>query len=202
MNTSKYVIIVSLGIYFAVLPVMIPATYGEAGGLDTRISRLKRDFPDYFLSDAVIRVVANLRRPTVFGEPNPPEGFAGPDPTGEHPFGIYIPRGAEDYFKEDISIEQWIIHEMFHLRNRRTHEFDRFITRAFPDENDPLVQWIKKDPYHRTFAREEAFINLITFADPARTEAQKQAVREWYDYIGARGRSLEEIKQALRVVVH
>jgi hypothetical protein len=202
MNISKYVITVFICIYSVVLPAIIPATHGEAGGLETRISRLKREFPNYFLSDAAIRVVADLESPTVFGEPNPPEGFAGPDPTGEYPFGIYIPRGAENYFKGDISIEQWIIHEMFHLRNRRTHEFDRFITRAFPDENDPLVQWIKKDPYHRTFAREEAFINLITFADPTRTKAQKKAVREWYDYIGARERSLDEIKKSLRVVVH
>lgn len=91
---------------------------------------------------------------------------------------------------------------MFHLRNRRDHEYDRFITLAFPDESDPLVQWIKKDPYHSTFAPEEAFINLITFADPARTDAQKKVVRQWYDQIGAQERSLEEIRGILRVVRH
>ncbi|HDL65047.1 MAG TPA: hypothetical protein ENH12_06630 [Proteobacteria bacterium] len=106
------------------------------------------------------------------------------------------------YSAGDISIEQWIIHEMFHLRNRRDHEYDRFITLAFPDESDPLVQWIKKDPYHSTFAPEEAFINLITFADPARTDAQKKVVRQWYDQIGAQERSLEEIRGILRVVRH
>jgi hypothetical protein len=191
-----------ISVFIVVFPSVISAAGRDVAGLETRIIYLQKFFPDYFLPDAAIRVVDDLKRPTVFGEPDPPEGFAGPDPTGRHPFGIYIPRGADNYFAGDISIEQWIIHEMFHLRNRRAHEYDRFITLAFPDENDPLVQWIKKDPYHRTFAREEAFINLITFADPARTGAQKQAVREWYDQIGAKGRLLEEIRKILRVVRH
>ena len=56
--------------------------------------------------------------------------------------------------------------------------------------------------YHRTFAREEAFINLITFADPARTGPQQEAVREWFDYVGATNRPLEELRKALQVVEH
>ena len=199
---KRYFICFFLGVFIAIFLPVISAAGGDEGGLDKRIASLQKSFPDYFLPDAVIRVVDDLERPTVFGEPDPPEGFAGPDPAGRHPFGIYIPRGAANYFSGDISIEQWVIHEMFHLRNRRTHEYDRFITRAFPDESDPLVQWIKKDPYHRTFAREEAFINLITFADPARTEAQKKAVRQWYGHIGAKDRSMEEIRGILRVVRH
>jgi hypothetical protein len=166
------------------------------------IARLKSAFPKHFLDDAVIAEADDIDRPMVFGEPDPPEGFAGPDPTGKHPFGIYVPVDKGDFFKEDISMEQWIFHEMFHLRNRRTREYDKFLNKAFPDEADPLVQWLMKDPYHRTFAREEAFINLITFADPARTEPQKEAVREWYDYIGAEDKSLEEIMQILNVIRH
>ena len=91
---------------------------------------------------------------------------------------------------------------MFHLYNRRTKEYQPFIDKAFPDENDALVQWIRKDPYHRTFAREEAFINLITFADPAKTESQKEAVREWFDYVGAERKSVQEIRSILNVIKH
>jgi hypothetical protein len=166
------------------------------------ISALKHAFPKHFLGDASIAIALDLERPTVFGEPNPPEGFAGPDPTGKHPFGIYVPPEGEQYFQEDISLRQWILHEMFHLRNRRTREYEVFIDQAFPDELDPLVQWIKQDPYHRSFAREEAFINLISFADPARTDSQQAAVRAWYDHIGAAGKTLEEVKHILQVIEH
>ena len=138
----------------------------------------------------------------VFGEPNPPEGFAGPDQSKKHSFGIYVPANSDGYFKEDISMEQWVFHEMFHLYNRRTKEYQPFIDKAFPNENDALVQWIQKDPYHRTFAREEAFINLITFADPAKTEPQKEAVREWFNYVGAESKSLQKIKGILNVIKH
>ena len=166
------------------------------------IARLKESFPKHFLKDATITTADDIKRPMVFGEPDPPEGFAGPDPTGKHSFGIYVPADARSYFKNDISLEQWVFHEMFHLHNRRLRDYEPFIQKAFPDESDPLVQWIKKDPYHRTFAREEAFINLITFADPARTKAQKEAVRAWFDYVGAKGKSLEEIMQVLNVIKH
>ena len=91
---------------------------------------------------------------------------------------------------------------MFHLHNRRTGEYQPYVDKAFPDDNDPLLQWIKKDPYHATFAPEEAFINLITFADPPRTEAQRDAVREWFNSVGAKDKSLEEIKQILNVIEH
>lgn len=166
------------------------------------VSELKSAFPKHFLEDSVIAELDDINRPMVYGEPNPPEGFAGPDPSGKHPFGVYVPVNRDDYFKEDISMEQWIFHEMFHLYNRRTKEYEPFIDKAFPDENDPLVQWMKNDPYHRTFAREEAFINLITFADATRTKPQKEAVREWFDYVGAEGKSLEEIKKILNVIKH
>jgi len=166
------------------------------------VSKLKIAFPKHFLEDAIIAESNDIKSPMVFGEPNPPEGFAGPDPSGKYKFGIYVPVNRNDYFKVDISLEQWILHEMFHLHNRRNKEYEPFIDKAFPDENDPLVQWIKKDPYHRTFAREEAFMNLITFADASRTESQKEAVREWFDYIGAGDKSLEEIKRILNVIYH
>ena len=166
------------------------------------LSDLKKTFPKHFLEDAVIAKSNQIDRPMVFGEPNPPEGFAGPDQSDKHSFGIYVPANSDGYFKEDISMEQWVFHEMFHLYNRRTKEYQPFIDKAFPDENDALVQWIRKDPYHRTFAREEAFINLITFADPAKTESQKEAVREWFDYVGAERKSLQEIRSILNVIKH
>jgi hypothetical protein len=173
-----------------------------AKGIEQIVSKLKIAFPKHFLEDAVIVQSDDIDRPMVFGEPDPPEGFAGPDPTGRHSFGIYVPVNRDDYFKDDISVEQWILHEMFHLHNRRTEEYDPYIDKAFPDESDPLVQWLKKDPYHRTFAREEAFINLISFADPPRTEAQSEAIREWFDYVGAKDKPLEEIKKILSVIEH
>lgn len=166
------------------------------------VAKLKTAFPKHFLGDAIIAKSSDITRPMVFGEPEPPEGFAGPDPTGKHKFGIYVPIKGEDFFKDDISLEQWIFHEMFHLHNRRSKDYDPFIEKAFPDDNDPLVQWLKKDPYHKTFAREEAFINLISFADSARTDSQKEAVREWFDYIGAKDKSIEEIKSILNVIPH
>jgi hypothetical protein len=169
---------------------------------EKRVSKLKNAFPKHFLEDAVIAESDDVNRPIVFGEPNPPEGFAGPDSTGKHSFGIYVPVNRDDYFKDDISMEQWILHEMFHLHNRRNKEYEPFIDKAFPDENDPLVQWIKNDPYHRTFAREEAFINLITFADPPGTKLQRETVREWFDCVGAKDKSLEEIKKILNVIEH
>lgn len=169
---------------------------------DRTISRVKQAFPGHFLEDAHIAEADDIERPIAFGEPDPPEGFAGPDPAGKHPFGIYVPVNRNGLFEEDISMEQWIFHEMFHLHHRRTGEYQPFIDKAFPDESDPLVQWIKKDPYHQTFAREEAFINLITFADPARTDRQKEAVREWFDHIGAEDKSLEEIMDILNVIRH
>ncbi len=169
---------------------------------ESSMENLKALCPLHFLPDIVIGVTNDIKRPLSFGEPNPPEGFAGPDPTGRHATGIYLPRTHKDWFKGDISNEQWVFHEMFHLHNRRLHDYDTYILRAFPDETDPLVQWMKRSRYHRTFATEEAFINLITFADPARTEAQQQAVRAWYDYVGATNRTLEEIQKAMQVVEH
>ncbi|MFC1713192.1 hypothetical protein ACFL6S_05965 [Candidatus Poribacteria bacterium] len=173
-----------------------------ATSFEQMVSKLKDTFPGYFLEDAVVAQSDDIERPMVFGEPDPPEGFAGPDPTGKHPFGIYVPVKRDEFFKDDISLEQWIFHEMFHLHNRRTREYDPYIDKAFPDDNDPLVQWLMKDPYHRTFAREEAFINLISFADPARTAAQKEAVRTWFDYIGAEDKSIDEIRKILNVIKH
>jgi len=184
------------------LPAILSSCASQTVGLKSRIERLRSSFPRLFLEDARIAEADDLARPTVFGEPDPPEGFAGPDPTGTHPLGIYIPPGSENYFEGDISIEQWIFHEMFHLHNRRTHEYDVFIHQAFPDDGDPLVERIKKDPYHRTFAREEAFINLITFADEPRTPGQAIAVRDWFDSIGAGAMPLKEIKEILDVVEH
>jgi hypothetical protein len=181
----------------------IPVDHKEAeSDIEQIVSKLRTAFPKHFLEDAVIAQSDDIKRPVAFGEPDPPEGFAGPDPSGKHPFGIFVPISRDKYFKDDISLEQWILHEMFHLHNRRTKEYDPYINKAFPDENDPLVQWLKKDPYHRTFAREEAFINLVSFADPARTDAQKEAVREWFDYIGAKDKSIEEIRQILNVIEH
>ena len=81
------------------------------------ISGLKTTFPKHFLEDAVIAKSDYIDRPMVFGEPNPPEGFAGPDQSGRHSFGVYVPNNSED-----ISMEQWVFHEMFHLYNRRTKE--------------------------------------------------------------------------------
>ena len=179
-----------------------PAALSEEMPFEASIESLKVLCPVHFLPDIVIGVTNDLRRPTSFGEPNPPEGFAGPDATGRHATGIYLPRTDNEWFKGDISNLQWVFHEMFHLHNRRLHDYDVFILQAFPDETDPLVQSMKRSRYHRTFAREEAFINLITFADPARTEAQQQAVRDWYDYVGATNRSLEEIRKAMQVVEH
>ena len=118
----------------------------------------------------------------VFGEPNPPEGFAGPDQSGKHSFGVYVPNNNDDYFKEDISMEQWIFHEMFHLYNRRTKEYQPFIDKAF--------------------TKEETFINLITFADLAKTKPQQEAIREWFDYVGAKKKSLQEIRSILNVIKH
>lgn len=203
---------INIGIFaFLVLALLLGATiflkqrghsYHKQGDIDQIASKLKTAFPKHFLGDAAIAQCDDISRPMVFGEPDPPEGFAGPDPTGKHLYGIYVPVNRDDFFKDDISLEQWIFHEMFHLHNRRTGEYDPYIAKAFPDDNDPLVQWLMKDPYHRTFAREEAFINLITFADPARTEAQKEAVREWFDYIGAKDKSIEEINETLKVIKH
>jgi len=166
------------------------------------MAELKRLCPIHFLSNVVIVVTNDVTRPTVFGEPNPPEGFAGPDKTGRHPTGIYLPNVSKEWHPGDISNEQWVFHEMFHLHNRRLHDYDPFITKAFPDENDPLVKWIKRSRYHRTFAREEAFINLITFADRARTQNQKEAVQDWYHYVGATNCSLDEIRKAMKVIEH
>ena len=146
------------------------------------ISDLKKTFPKHFLEDAVIAKSDLIDRPMVFGEPNPPEGFAGPDQSGKHSFGVYVPNENDDYFREDISMEQWIFHEMFHLYNRRTKEYQPFIDKAF--------------------AKEETFINLITFADPAKTKPQQEAIREWFDYVGAKRKSLQEIRSILNVIKH
>ena len=166
------------------------------------LAQLQTMCPRHFLPDVQIAVTNDIKRPMAFGEPDPPEGFAGPDPAGRHALGIYFPRLDKAWFPGDISNEQWMFHEMFHLHNRRLHDYDPFILRAFPDETDPLVKWMQRSRYHRTFAREEAFINLVTFADPARTESQKKAVREWYDYVGATNHPLDEIRKAMKVVEH
>ena len=166
------------------------------------VAALKGAFPDLFLSDVVIQERDDLAKPTVFGEPDPPEGFAGPDPEGRLPLGIYVPSARDGMFDTDISLRQWIVHEMFHLHNRRGRQYDVYIERAFPTDDDPLVQWLMEDPYHRTFAREEAFMNLITFADPARTEAQRSAIREWYDAVGASTLSLDQVRAVLRAIPH
>ena len=166
------------------------------------VASLRRAFPDLFLPDVAVQERDDIAKPIVFGEPDPPEGFAGPDPRGRLPFGIYVPAARDGMFETDISMEQWIVHETFHLSNRRTRQYDTHIDTAFPTDDDPLVQWLMKDPYHRTFAREEAFLNLVTFADPARTEGQRSAVRDWYDAIGASALSLDEIRAVLRVIPH
>jgi hypothetical protein len=168
------------------------------------VTSLRMDFPKHFLDDVAIRIEKDIEQLTVYGEPNPPEGFAGPDPSGKYKLGIYVPYNYERIktFSTDISLEQWIFHEMFHLHNRRTGEYNKFIDKAFPDENDPLVKWIKKDSYHKTFAREEAFINLVTFADPARKKEQKEAVREFFNYIGAKNLKIDEIESKLNIVAH
>lgn len=169
-----------------------------------RIDKLKAAFPKHFLKDVTISLLKDIERPAVFGEPNPPEGFAGPDPAGKHRLGIYVPYNYEklNVFLSDISLEQWVFHEMFHLRNRRTGEYNKFIAEAFPDENDPLVQWMKKDKYHRTFAKEEAFINLITFADPMRTKNQKESATKFFDAAGVKNLEITEIKNKLNIIPH
>ncbi len=173
-----------------------------APAFEASIAELRSLCPVHFLADVAIQATNDVKRPTVCGEPDPPEGFAGPDETGRHPLGIYLPRADKEWFPGDISNLQWVFHEMFHLHNRRLHDYEPFIAKAFPDETDPLVKWMKRSRYHRTFAREEAFINLITFADPARTGPQQEAVREWFDYVGATNRPLEELRKALQVVEH
>jgi hypothetical protein len=188
--------------------LIVRQEWRAAPGADTSVTfdeslrAMRVAFPKLFLSDVTIAEADDVERPMVFGEPDPPEGFAGPDPTGRHPLGIYLPAGRPWPASNDISREQWILHEMFHLNNRRTKAFDRFIDAAFPDESDPLVQWMLKDPYHRSFAREEAFINLVTFADPARTRAQKKAVADWYAAIGAERLGEDLVRRVLNVVPH
>jgi len=204
---TSYILTVLTAVWAFVLVTGCPSVVNKKGfsvndDFGQMLSDLKKTFPKHFLEDAVIAKSNQIDRPMVFGEPNPPEGFAGPDQSDKHSFGIYVPANSDGYFKEDISMEQWVFHEMFHLYNRRTKEYQPFIDKAFPNENDALVQWIRKDPYHRTFAREEAFINLITFADPAKTESQKEAVREWFDYVGAERKSLQEIRSILNVIKH
>jgi len=171
-------------------------------GFQSMVLALEDTFPGLFLRDALVGQSNAIERPTVFGEPHPPEGFAGPDPAGRHQFGIYVPSNEDDFVSGDISTEQWIVHEMFHLHNRRTGEYAPFIDQAFPDESDPLVQWIRQDPLHRSFAREEAFINLVTFADEPKTRCQHEAVQEWLEHVGAGGLPLAEIKRAMNVIDH
>ena len=166
------------------------------------LEQLRTMCPRHFLPDVQITVARDLKKPMAFGEPDPPEGFAGPDPTGRHALGIYFPRLDKAWFPGDISNEQWMFHEMFHLHNRRLHDYDPFILRAFPDETDPLVKWMKRSRYHRTFAREEAFINLVTFADPPHTPAQWEVLRAWYDSTGANRYSFAELRQALNAIPH
>ena len=179
-----------------------PRHYPPQTEFQQAVAALKDAFPNLFLPDVAIQERDDVAKPTVFGEPNPPEGFAGPDPQGRLPLGIYVPSARDGMFDTDISLEQWILHEMFHLNNRRTGQYDSYIDAAFPTDDDPLIQWLMADPYHRTFAREEAFMNLITFADPTRTEGQRSAVRDWYDAIGASARSLDEVRAVLRVIPH
>jgi len=179
-----------------------PRHHAPRSEFQASVDALEGAFPLLFLPDVVIQERDDLAKPTVFGEPDPPEGFAGPDPEGLRALGIYVPSAREGMFDTDISLEQWIVHEMFHLHNRRTRQYDAYIASAFPTDDDPLVQWLMADPYHRTFAREEAFINLITFADPARTDSQRSAVREWYDAIGGAKLSLDEVRVTLRVIPH
>lgn len=180
----------------------LPGSFSAEPAFEASIAEMKRLCPGHFLADVAIQVTNDIRRPTVYGEPDPPEGFAGPDETGRHALGIYLPSADKEWFPGDISNSQWIFHEMFHLHNRRLRDYDRHIAKAFPDESDPLVKWMKRSRYHRTFAREEAFINLVTFADPARTDSQREAVREWYDHVGATHWTLDELRKALRVVEH
>lgn len=179
-----------------------PSSFSGEPAFEASIAEMKRLCPVHFLADVAIQATNDVKRPTVFGEPDPPEGFAGPDETGRHPLGIYLPRADKEWFPGDISNQQWVFHEMFHLHNRQLHDYDSFIAQAFPDESDPLVKWMKRSRYHRTFAREEAFINLITFADPARPGPQQEAVRAWFDYVGATNRSFDDLRKALRVVGH
>ena len=180
----------------------LPKSLPKTPDFEHCVTALRTAFPGLFLPDATIQERDDIVKPTVFGEPDPPEGFAGPDPTGHLPFGIYVPVARDGMFDTDISMEQWILHEMFHLANQRARTFNAYIDRAFPTDDDPLVRWLMEDPYHRTFAREEAFLNLATFADPPRTDAQASAVRGWFDAIGAEALTIDEIRSVLRVIPH
>lgn len=201
-------IIISLLIMICCLPACShtgPEIAGSGRTVDVlapAVAELRVAFPGLFPADILIAETEKVPSRTVFGDPEPPEGFAGPDPSGQLPAGIYFPPDYRWPDDADISLRQWLLHECFHLVNRRTRAFVPFIDRAFPDESDPLVQWIRRDPYHATFAREEAFINLVTMADPARTPAQKAAVRDFYDHIGARQLDLAAIRTRLAVVPH
>lgn len=181
------------------------APMGRGAGVDGVAAvrgRLRRAFPGLFLPDMKVMEAQGLDRPRVFGDPDPPEGFAGPDPSGRLGTGVYVPPAYVWPDTADISLAQWIVHEAFHLRNRRTGEFDSMISEAFPDDSDPLVRWIARDPYHASFAREEAFINLVTFADPARTDAQRGALRRWVRRVGAGGLDEEALRRVMAVVEH
>lgn len=174
-----------------------------AASFDRRVALMKSVWPRHFLEDAAVVLTDSVVRPTVYGEPDPPEGFAGPDPEGRLGLGMYVPKDYAKFFRgDDISVYQWVFHEAFHLHNRRFHDYDTFIATAFPTGNEPLVRWIARDPYHRTFAREEAFINLATFADVPETDSQSGALRAFYDHIGPHPFNEEVFRSILQAVDH
>ena len=121
----------------------------SAAAFQDSLARLRTMCPGHFLPDVLIAVTNDIRKPVAYGEPDPPEGFAGPDPAGRHAPGIYFPRLDQAWFPGDISNEQWMFHEMFHLHNRRLHDYDAYVLQAFPDESDPLVRWMKRSPWCR-----------------------------------------------------
>ena len=127
---TSYILTVLTAVWAFVLVTGCPSVVNKKGfsvndDFGQMLSDLKKTFPKHFLEDAVIAKSNQIDRPMVFGEPNPPEGFAGPDQSDKHSFGIYVPANSDGYFKEDISMEQWVFHEMFHLYNRRISAIHR-----------------------------------------------------------------------------
>ncbi|HNW94163.1 MAG TPA: SGNH/GDSL hydrolase family protein, partial [bacterium] len=169
---------------------------GDAVAADAAV--LREVFPGLFPPELVIAVSDRVERPTVYGESEPPENYAGPDPAGVLLTGIYFPPGYGWPADRDISQRQWLFHEAIHLASRRNGICTAFVDQAFPDDNDPLVRWIARDPYHAAIAREEAFINLATMADPCRTDAQRAAVRDFYAAIGAGDQTTAAIATVLQ----
>ncbi len=201
MVVAPVALILGLSLCSTGCGLRVPRHYPPQTEFQRPAAALKGAFPNLFLADVAVHERDDVAKQTLCGEPDPPEGFAGSDPQGRLPLGICVPSARDGMFDTDISLEQWIVHEMFHLNNRRTGQSDSYIDAAFPTDY-PLIQWLMADPYHRTFAREEAFTNLIMFADPTRTERQRSAVRTGTDVIGASAPPLDEVRAVLRVIPH